>query len=111
MTQITPELIRELAPTGRLRSTTNLGNTVLAQQDASGALGGVSVELARELARRLGVEAELHSFDTAGKAFAALAAGACDIGFLAIDPNQTHGPPAPARSPPIPVRSGAGSES
>jgi polar amino acid transport system substrate-binding protein len=85
---ITPEVVRDLAPSGRLRSTINLGNTVLAQQDSSGALGGVSVELARELARRLGVEAELHPFDTAGKAFAALQSAECDIGFLAIDPKR-----------------------
>jgi polar amino acid transport system substrate-binding protein len=46
----------------------------------------VSVELARELGRRLGVEVELVTFDTAGKAFAALQSTACDVGFLAIDP-------------------------
>jgi polar amino acid transport system substrate-binding protein len=48
------------------------------------------VDLARELARRLGIEAELHPFDTAGKAFAALQSGACDIGFLAIDPKRAE---------------------
>lgn len=84
-----PDILRALAPTGRLRTTINLGNIVLAQRDAgTGALRGVSVDLARELAQRLGVEAELHPFDTAGKAFAALQAGTCDIGFLAIDPER-----------------------
>lgn len=80
----------DLLPVGRLRATINLGNPVLAQQGADGALGGVSVDLARELARRLGVEVELHPFDTAGKAFAALRDGACDVGFLAIDPQQAE---------------------
>lgn len=87
MREVSPELVRELAPAGQLRATINLGNTVLAQQNAAtGALGGVSVELARELARRLGLEAKLFPFDTAGKAFAALQSGTCDVGFLAIDP-------------------------
>ena len=87
MIEVSPEVRNELAPSGKLRATINLGNVVLAQQDVgTGALGGVSVDLARELARWLGVEAELFPFDTAGKAFAALQAGTCDIGFLAIEP-------------------------
>jgi polar amino acid transport system substrate-binding protein len=91
MIEPTADLLHDLAPTGRLRATINLGNPVLAQRDArTGALGGVSVELARELARRLGVEAELVPFDTAGKAFEALSSGACDVGFLAIDPKRAE---------------------
>ena len=82
-----PEAAKELAPTGKLRATINLGNPVLAQKDQStGEPRGVSVELARELGRRLGLEVELVTFDTAGKAFAALQSGTCDVGFLAIDP-------------------------
>jgi polar amino acid transport system substrate-binding protein len=84
-------LLRDLAPNGRLRATINLGNPVLAQRDAAtSALGGVSAELARELARRLDVEAELVPFETAGKAFEALRSGACDVGFLAIDPARAE---------------------
>ena len=91
MTSIRPDVTRELAKTGRLRTTINLGNVVLAQRDpTTGELGGVSVDLARELAKRLGVEAELHPFDTAGKAFAALKSGECDLGFLAIDPQRAE---------------------
>lgn len=86
MSNVTPELRPVLAPTGRLRAAINLGNPVLAQRGADGALGGVSVELARALAAGLGVEAALEPFDTAGAAFAALRDGACDVGFLAIDP-------------------------
>jgi polar amino acid transport system substrate-binding protein len=78
---------RNLAPTGRLRATINVGNVVLAQRDpVTGSLGGVSVALAKELGKRLGLEVDLFPFDTAGKAFAALQARQCDIGFLAIDP-------------------------
>ena len=82
-----PEAVRELAPTGRLRAAINLGNPVLAQQDpGTGEPRGASVELARELGRRLGLGIELVTFDSAGKAFAALRSGTCDVGFLAIDP-------------------------
>ncbi|HEY8612605.1 MAG TPA: ABC transporter substrate-binding protein [Roseomonas sp.] len=82
-----PDPSPELTSGGRLRAAINLGNPVLAQRDATtGALGGVSVELARALAEQLGTPVELHPFDTAGAAFAALRDRACDIGFLAIDP-------------------------
>ena len=63
----------ELAPTGKLRAAINFGNPVLAQKDqASGEPRGVSVDLARELGRRLGVPVELVTFDAAGKVFEAL---------------------------------------
>jgi polar amino acid transport system substrate-binding protein len=77
----------ELAPTGKLRAAINFGNPVLAQKDpASGEPRGVSVDLARELGRRLGVPVELVAYDAAGKVFDALKTGAWDIAFLAIDP-------------------------
>lgn len=82
-----PEVIRELAPTGELHAAINLGNPVLAQKDhASGVLRGVSVDLAHELGRRLGVGVRLVTFDAAGKVFAALAGGGWDVAFLARDP-------------------------
>ena len=44
------DVMKELAPTGKLRAGINTGNSVLAQKSASGELGGISVDLARELA-------------------------------------------------------------
>ena len=81
-----PQVARELAPTGTLRAAINYGNPVLAQKTASGEPGGVSVELARELGKRLGVPVELVFFDAAGRVFEAVKAGAWDVAFLAIDP-------------------------
>ena len=50
--------VADLAPTGKLRAAINLGNPILARQDpVTGEALGVSVDLARELAKRLGVEA------------------------------------------------------
>ena len=81
------EVIRELTPTDELRAAINLGNPVLAQRDhATGAPRGVSVDLAHELGRRLGVGVRLVTFDAAGKMFAALAGGGWDVAFLARDP-------------------------
>jgi polar amino acid transport system substrate-binding protein len=84
---VPPGARSELAPTGKLRAAINLGNTVLAQKDpAGGEPRGVSVDLARELGRRLGVPIEFITYDAAGKVFDALKTGAWDIAFLAIDP-------------------------
>ena len=77
----------ELAPSGKLRAAINFGNPVLAQKEpATGEPRGVSVDLARELGRRLDVPVELVTFDAAGKVFDALRANAWDVAFLAIDP-------------------------
>jgi polar amino acid transport system substrate-binding protein len=81
------DVVEDLAPTGKLRAAINFGNPVLATKDpATGEPRGVSVDLARELARRLGVPVELVTFDAAGRVFDALKAGAWDVAFLAIDP-------------------------
>src|SRR5690349_16058574 len=82
-----PDVARDLAPAGRLRAAINLGNPVLAQRDgATDEPRGVSVDLARELARRLSVPVELVVYDAAGKVAAAAGTGAWDVAFLAIDP-------------------------
>jgi polar amino acid transport system substrate-binding protein len=85
-------VVTELAPTGKLRAAINFGNIVLAQRDsAGGEPRGVSAELARELAKRMGVPIEYVTFDAAGKVFEALKAGAWDVAFLAIDPVRSEG--------------------
>ncbi|MFT3956044.1 MAG: ABC transporter substrate-binding protein [Piscinibacter sp.] len=80
-------VLQDLAPTGRVRAAINFGNPVLAHPDkANGEPTGVSVDLAREIAARLGVGIELVTFDAAGKVTAAVKTGVWDIAFLAIDP-------------------------
>jgi len=60
---------------------------VLARRDpATGEPRGISGDLARELARRLGTPIEFVTFDAAGKVTDALKRGEWDIAFLAIDP-------------------------
>ncbi len=86
MSSVSPDLVKELAPTGTLRAAINVGNPVLVQTDAAGTPSGVTVDLARELAKRLGVALETVVIDGAGKSFEAVKAARCDIGFLAIEP-------------------------
>jgi polar amino acid transport system substrate-binding protein len=81
------EIVKERAPTGRLRVALNLGNIVLVQVDqATGGVSGVTVDLAYELGRRLGVPVDFTRFDGAGKAFEALKTKTLDIAFLANEP-------------------------
>jgi polar amino acid transport system substrate-binding protein len=79
----------DLAPTGTLRASINLGNPVLAQGTPA-APAGVTVDIARELAARLAVPVELVCFDAARDSLAAMQAGRADICFLAIDPARAQ---------------------
>jgi polar amino acid transport system substrate-binding protein len=89
---VSPAVVRAFTPTGRLRASINLGNPVLAGRDAgSGAAKGVSVDLARRFAQRLGVEVELVVFETAGESVDAITRDEADIGFFAIDPKRGEG--------------------
>ena len=82
-----PAAVSDLAPTGKLRAVINFGNATLAKKDpVTGEASGVSVDMARELARRLGVEAELVTVTSAGQSVEVLASGRVDVGFFAIDP-------------------------
>lgn len=81
-----PAAVAELAPTGKLRAVINYGNPILANKTAAGDPSGVSVDLARELAKRLGVAAELVTVTSAGQSVEILKSGRVDVGFFAIDP-------------------------
>lgn len=87
MNSIPSAVLQDLAPSGKMRASINFGNPVLAQKDpVTGEPRGVSVDLARELGKRLGVPVELVTFDAAGKVFEAIKTGAWDVAFLARDP-------------------------
>ncbi|SEK72323.1 amino acid ABC transporter substrate-binding protein, PAAT family [Variovorax sp. YR750] len=76
----------ELSPTGRLRAAINFGNPILATRGSGGEPQGVSVDLAREAARRLDLPVELVQFNSAGSVVEAVKAGRVDMAFVAIDP-------------------------
>lgn len=82
-----PKIIKQFAPTGRLRASINLGNPILANRDPkSGLPFGVSIDLAHQFAKFLDVEVDLVVFDSAGKSVDGVIQGIADIGFFAIDP-------------------------
>ncbi|WP_322404925.1 ABC transporter substrate-binding protein [Massilia luteola] len=83
---LSPSIRSAFTPTGKLRASINLGNPILAYRDADGGARGVSVDLAGEFARLLGVDLERVVVDAAGKSVDVVASGAADIGFFAIDP-------------------------
>jgi len=84
-------LASTLAPTGKLRVAINYGNPVLATRDAqTGRLTGVSVDIAEELGRRVGLPLTLVPYDAAGKVSAAAAKDAWDVAFLARDPERAR---------------------
>ena len=86
---VSPDVLKDLAPTGTLRASINLGNIVLANGTPDNP-GGITPELARELAKRLGVPSQLKCFDAAGKAFNALKAN----GFVSDALKRSNQPDA-----------------
>jgi polar amino acid transport system substrate-binding protein len=89
MTDITPGVRADLAPTGALRAAINYGNFILATRDrATGQSRGVAVDLAREVARRLAVPLEIVAFDSVAVMGDAAPTGVWDIAFLGSDPQR-----------------------
>ena len=90
-----PALVAALAPGGTLRASINLGNPVLARAgDPAGtarAPAGVSVDLARELARTARGAAGARAFVEAAASVVEVRAGRADIRFFAIDPARSEG--------------------
>lgn len=80
----------DLCPTGPLRAVINLGNPVLVQGTPQEPTG-VTVDITREIAGRLGVDVELLPVTAARDAYAALVDGRADLGFLAIEPAREEG--------------------
>ncbi|WP_052336971.1 transporter substrate-binding domain-containing protein [Nocardioides alkalitolerans] len=85
------DALREtLCPHGTLRAVINLGNPVLVQGTPD-APTGVTVDIATELARRLGVDLELRPVGAARDSYAALVDTEVDLGFLAVEPAREAG--------------------
>lgn len=82
---VTPAIAEDLAPSGVLRASVNLGNPVLAQGTPM-APSGVTVDIAREVGARLDMPVELVGFDAARTSYEAMTSGRADICFLAVEP-------------------------
>src|SRR5881628_439439 len=88
---ITPAVRSELAPRGTLRVGLNHQNFLLVTPNSSASdPRGVASDLARELARRLGVPIEFSKYDTAGKLADGVKTGAWDVAFLGAEPQRAN---------------------
>jgi polar amino acid transport system substrate-binding protein len=89
VTHASESVVKAFAPSGTLRASINLGNPVLASIDpASGKPVGVSVDLATELASRLGVPLQLVVVKSAGASVDKVNYDTADVGFFAVDPKR-----------------------
>lgn len=80
--------MRELVSTGKLRAGVALApspSPLFVVKDAVGDVNGVTVDLARELAKELGVEVELTVAPNTGELVDALEAGRIDVSFMPVD--------------------------
>ena len=79
-----------LAPTGKLRAALIASNPVLVTLRPDGALGGVSVAVARALAAHLGVPVDLRPYDNPAHYNESLETEDWDIGLAARDPSRAE---------------------
>ncbi|MDH4095070.1 MAG: ABC transporter substrate-binding protein [Betaproteobacteria bacterium] len=80
--------MKELTPTGKLRVGVNLGNFLLVQRNADGSIRGIVPDLAQELARRLGVAAELRQYEKVGDVADGAKKGEWDVAFIGAEPQR-----------------------
>jgi polar amino acid transport system substrate-binding protein len=89
MNSVSPDVVAELAPSGKLRVGTNHSNFLLVNAGSPhGAPRGIAPDLGAELARRLGVPVEYVSFASAGETADAVKKGAWDVAFLGAEPQR-----------------------
>jgi polar amino acid transport system substrate-binding protein len=89
MSDLTPAVRADLAPTGSLRAAINYGNFILATKDkATGESRGAAIDLAQDVARRLGVPLQIVAYDSVAVMGDAALTGVWDIAFLGSDPKR-----------------------
>ena len=85
---IPPAARAQLTPTGKLRAGINFQNQFLTTLGPNGEQGGVAVEFARELAKRLDVPLEIISYKSAGALADSVPSGAWEISVLGDEPER-----------------------
>jgi polar amino acid transport system substrate-binding protein len=81
--------VADIVRTGKFRAGVGVVAPHWAVKDtATGELRGVAVDIARELAKRLGVELVMVEYPSPPSVLDGLKTGAWDVGFLAIDPSR-----------------------
>lgn len=88
---MSPQVIAELAPRGVVRAGINMANFLLVSGSSpSGEPGGVAPDLAREVARRLGVPVAYVPFARPGELADAAGRDVWDIGLIAAEPARAE---------------------
>jgi len=78
----------DIAPGGTLRAAYLGGNPTQAVRDSTGVIRGASADVARELARRIGVPVEFKPLANPKAVIDAVTGGEADIGFIAYAPER-----------------------
>lgn len=85
------QVVKELAPTGKLRAGINMSNFLLVTgKAANGDPQGVSPDMAAEVARRLGVPLQLVPFPSPGQLADAVDDDVWDIGNIGAEPQRAE---------------------
>src|SRR5258708_35609827 len=80
----------QLAPKGELRAALIASNPVLVTRGSDGQFGGVSVELARALAVKLGISVRLMPYENPARYNESLGKDEWDVGLAARDPSRAQ---------------------
>ena len=84
-------ILTALAPHGELRAAINMSNFLLVSgRSADGGPDGLSPDLAKEIARRLGVPCRLVPFEGPGQLADAVGQDIWDIGNIALEPERAQ---------------------
>ncbi|WP_135467542.1 ABC transporter substrate-binding protein [Crenalkalicoccus roseus] len=88
---MSPDILAQLAPTGVLRAAINLGNFLLVTgRSPAGEPEGVSPDMARAIAERLGVPVRYVTYPRPGELADAAGTGAWDIGLIGAEPQRAE---------------------
>ncbi|QWD84965.1 transporter substrate-binding domain-containing protein [Polynucleobacter asymbioticus] len=91
MNNISPKVLEQLAPNGVLTAGVYLGNILLVTgRSPSGEPTGISPDICRAIAKRLGVEVNLIGFNTQNEVVEAVVSGRCGISLLGSDPSRAQ---------------------
>jgi polar amino acid transport system substrate-binding protein len=86
---LTPDILKSLAPTGTVRAGVYTGNFLLITgKTPEGDPDGVSPDLCRAIAQKLGVPLQLIPFKSQDALVDAVGNNECDIGFVGADPDR-----------------------
>lgn len=85
---IPDDVLRQIAPGGKIRLAVNLANASVARESVPGQFEGPAVDVANQLEQRLGIVTDIRPFTSGGDILAH--PEAWDLAVLAVDPDRVH---------------------